>query len=277
MNQVTIITGAANGIGRKLATDLIAHGNQTLILCDIDTDKLRAEFADQKVDCQQLDVTKAASWQTLIDSVVAQHGRLDLLCNIAGIIEPDWVDQASIDSIDRHVDINVKGVLYGTKLAAEQMVRQGNGHIINMASLAGIAITPGISFYGASKHAVRGFSLTLASELRPKGIAVTCICPGVVETGMLDAQIDRPEGAIAFAGGKPLTTKQVSLAIQKAMVSRPVEVCLPSSFFAKLVNTFPRLGARLYGRFDKLGSDAAAKLRRSGKYRSGAERSDLFG
>ena len=267
MNLVTIITGAANGIGRKLATDLVAGGKHTLVLCDIDDEKLHKHFDAEDITCRQLDVTDADDWRALINDVVDQHGRLDLLCNIAGILEPDWIEQASVDSIDHHIDVNVKGVLYGTKLAAEQMVRQANGHIINMASLAGIAITPGISLYGASKHAVRGFSLTLANELKAKGVAVTCICPGVVETGMLDAQIDRPEGAIAFAGGKPLTTDQVSDAIQKAIVTRPVEVCLPGSFFPKLVNTFPRLGTKLYGRFDKIGSDAAAKLRRSGKYR----------
>jgi 3-oxoacyl-[acyl-carrier protein] reductase len=268
MNKVTIITGAANGIGHNLATDLIARGGHTLVLCDIDHDKLNSEFADSGADCHRLDVTDAGNWKMLIDTVVSEQGQLDLICNIAGIVEPAWVHEAEIDSIDRQIDVNVKGVLYGTKLAAEQMVRQGNGHIINIASLAGIAITPGISFYGASKHAVRGFSLTMATELRPKGIYVTCICPGVVETGMLDDQIDRPEGAISFAGGKPLTTAQVSQAIQKAIVKRPIEVCLPSSFFPKLVNAFPSLGARLYGQFNKIGSNRAERLRRSGKYAS---------
>ena len=270
MSKVTILTGAANGIGHKLATDLVDTGGHTLILCDIDFDKLCSEFSGVETSCHRLDVTDAKSWKSLIDSVVSQHGRLDLICNIAGIIEPAWVEDASIDSIDRHIDVNVKGVLYGTKLAAEQMVRQGHGHIINIASLAGIAITPGISLYGASKHAVRGFSLTMASELRNKGVNVTCICPGVVETGMLDAQIDRPEGAITFAGGKPLTTAQVSKAIQSAIAKRPVEVCLPSAFFPKLVNAFPSLGARLYERFSQFGVKSAKQLRQSGKYASGA-------
>jgi 3-oxoacyl-[acyl-carrier protein] reductase len=271
MNKVTIVTGAANGIGNNLAHDLTKQGDYILVLCDIDIDKLRTEFADTDAACHRLDVIDSQNWKSLVDSVVAKHGRIDLICNIAGIVEPAWVHEAPIESIDRHIDVNVKGVLYGTKLVAEQMVRQGDGHIINIASLAGIAITPGIAFYGASKHAVRGFSLTMASELRSKGIYVTCICPGVVETGMLEAQIDRPEGAIAFAGGKPLSTAQVSMAIQKAIAKRPVEVCLPSSFFPKLVNTFPRLGARLYDRFNKIGTKSARKLRRSGKYASGTE------
>lgn len=268
MNKVTIITGAANGIGRQLAFDLIKQGGHHLALCDIDLDRLQNEFAGTEAVCWRLDVANAANWKSLIDSVVAKHGKIDLICNIAGIVEPGWIEQTAIESIDRHIDINTKGVLYGTKLAAERMVRQGNGHIINIASLAGIAITPGISIYGASKHAVRGFSLTLASELRSKGIYVTCICPGVVETGMLRDQIDRPEGAISFAGGKPLSTAQVSEAIRKAMVKRPVEVCIRSGFFAKFVNTFPSLGTRLYGRFNKLGQTAAKKLRQSGKYAS---------
>ncbi len=268
MSKVTIITGAANGIGLNLANDLLRQQAYTLILCDIDLAKLTSEFADSRAVCYRLDVTDAVGWQALIESIVAEHGRLDLICNIAGIIEPAWIEESTMDSLDRHIDINVKGVLYGTKLASEQMVRQGNGHIINIASLAGIAITPGISLYGASKHAVRGFTLTLAAELRDKGVAVTCICPGLVDTGMLHAQIDRPEGAISFTTGKPLTTQQVSDAIQKAIAKRPVEICLPNPFFAKLVNLFPGLGARLYGRFAKRGSGAAAKLLKSGKYSS---------
>ena len=108
----------------------------------------------------------------------------------------------------------------------------------------------------------------MASELRKKGIFVTCICPGVVETGMLDDQIDRPEGAITFAGGKPLSTAEVSKAIQKAIVKRPVEVCIRSAFFPKLINAIPALGPRLYNRFHDLGDQTAKKLRRSGKYQS---------
>ncbi len=268
MNKVTIITGAANGIGRTLAKDLLGKQAYTLILCDIDEASLRNEFANTAATCHRLDVTDAVGWRSLIESVVAEHGRLDLICNIAGIIDPAWVEESTIDSIDRHIDINTKGVLYGTKLASEQMVGQGSGHIINIASLAGIAITPGISFYGASKHAVRGFTLTLAAELRDKGVFVTCICPGLVDTGMLQTQIGRPEGAISFTTGKPLTTQLVSDAIQKAIAKRPVEVCLPSPFFAKLVNAFPGLGVRLYGRFSRIGSSSAEKLLKSGKYSS---------
>lgn len=259
---VTLITGAANGIGRRLAEDLLARGGRRLILCDLDGVGLERRFGATAAARRPLDVTRLEAWRTVLDGVVAEHGRLDALCNIAGVIAPGWIHEVEAAAIERTVDVNVKGVLYGSKLAAEQMVRQGRGHIVNMASLAGIAVTPGNSLYCASKHAVRGFSLALAAELRGRGVAVSCVCPGVVDTGMLEAQINRPEAALTFTTGAPLTTQQVSALLQRVLARRPVEVCLPSPALAHFSNMFPGLAARLYGLLQRQGLRAAARLRR---------------
>lgn len=259
---VTIITGAASGIGRQLALDLLARGGRRLVLCDRDEGGLELGFGGTAAAWRRLDVTRLDEWRALIDGVVAEHGRLDALCNIAGVIVPGWIHEVEAAAIDHTIDVNVKGVLYGTKLAAEQMVRQGAGHIVNMASLAGIALTPGNSLYCASKHAVRGFSLALAAELRERGVRVSCVCPGLVDTHMLEVQIDRPEAALTFVTGRPLRAEEVSALLQRVLERRPMEVCVPSPALAKLSNVFPGLGARIYGVVRRQGLRAAARLRR---------------
>ena len=90
-------------------------------------------------------------------------GRIDVLMNVAGIIAPGKVHEITADRMLSHLDVNARGVMLGTQAAARQMVRQGQGHIINIASLAGLAPIPGIAPYTASKFAVRGFSLAVAT------------------------------------------------------------------------------------------------------------------
>jgi cation diffusion facilitator CzcD-associated flavoprotein CzcO/NAD(P)-dependent dehydrogenase (short-subunit alcohol dehydrogenase family) len=259
---VVIITGAANGIGRQLAQDLIERGDCRLVLCDIDEVGLKRTFGETGALCRKLDVTRLDSWRALFDAVMAEYSRIDALFNIAGVVIPGWIHEIDAAAIDTQVNVNVKGVMYGSKLAAELMVRQGSGQIINMASLAGIGFTPGNALYCGSKHAVRGFSIALAAELRSKGVSVSCVCPGVVDTAMLQAQLGRPEGAISFTTGTPLTTTQMSRLLQRVMATRPVEVCMPNPFFSKLVNLFPGLTTRLYRIFQQYGMQSAARLQR---------------
>ncbi len=259
---VTVITGAANGIGRQLALDLLARRGRRLVLCDLDAAGLERSFGGAAATLYCIDVARIEEWRTLLAAVLAEHGRLDVLCNIAGVVLPGWIHEVDVAAIDRTIEVNIKGVLYGSKLAAEQMVRQGAGHIVNMASLAGIAATPGNSLYCASKHAVRGFSLALAAELRGRGIAVSCVCPGLVDTGMLTQQLDRPEAALSFTTGTPLTTAQVSALLQRVLAHRPIEVCSPSPTLARFSNNFPALATRIYRLVQWQGLRAAGKIRR---------------
>lgn len=259
---VTVITGAASGIGRQLALDLSKQGGYRLVLCDLDEAGLENTFGGVAAERRRLDVAKLEEWRTLFDELVEGYGRVDLVFNIAGILTPGWLDEIDPGAIDRHVDVNVKGVMYGSKLASEVMVRQGAGHIINMSSLAGIGFTPGNTLYCGSKHAVRGFSIALATELKDKGVDVSCVCPGVAETAMLEAQVGRPEGALSFTTGDPLTTEQVSQLLQRVIGNKNIEACMPSPLFSKLINVFPFLSTKLYGAFQRRGMKAAAEVRR---------------
>lgn len=259
--HVTLVTGAANGIGRRFAQDLVAAGGHRLVLADLDREALDEAFGQTQARLETLDVADLAAWRALIKGVVEEHGRLDVVCNIAGVLAPGWIWEVEDALIDRHVDVNVKGVLYGSKVAAEQMVRQGEGHIVNMSSLAGIGYTPGNALYCATKHAVRGFSVSIAAELKEKGVAVSVVCPGVVQTRMLDDQVGREEAAVTFTTGAPLAPEDVSALLQRVLRERPVEASLPGPLTSKLIGVAPGLAVKAYPLIAARGRKAAAKLR----------------
>ena len=168
-----LLTGCASGIGRHLADVLIARGHRVWAT-DIDLAGLRSHAAEagwpeERVRSERLDVCDPAAWNRQVAAVVAAWGGIDVVLNIAGYIRPSRAAQATDEDVHRHFDVNVKGVVFGTRAAAEVMIAQGAGHIINIASLASLAPVPGISLYSASKYAVRAFSLAAAQELRPSG------------------------------------------------------------------------------------------------------------
>jgi 3-oxoacyl-[acyl-carrier protein] reductase len=223
-----------------------------IVVVDIDRaglDRLAAEngwSTDQNVHLHALDVRDAAGWDALMVATVARFGRLDNVFNIAGFLRPGYVHELEPAVMDLHVDVNVKGVMYATRAAARRMIDQGRGHIINVASIAGLSHVPGLSAYCASKHAVRGFSLAVAHELRRHGVAVTVVCPDAVDTPMLTLQETYPEAAMTFGGRRPLTLEEVEKALYRVLETRPLEVVLDvplsgRALGAKLSNLFPRL------------------------------------
>ncbi|MBX7165047.1 MAG: SDR family oxidoreductase [Pirellulales bacterium] len=245
-SQVVMLTGAASGIGRYLAGELVARGDR-LLACDIAAEplaQLTARWPADRVLPQVLDVRDPGAWRAAIDRVVERWGRLDVLLNVAGIIQPGLVHETAPPDIDWHIDVNAKGVMYGTQAAAAVMVRQGAGHIVNIASMAALAPIPGIAFYCASKWAVRGFTLAVAQELRPRGVKVSVICPDAVQTPMLDKQLDFPEAAMTFSTSHPLTAEDVGRAVlDRALRRGQLEIVLPASrgYLAKLSSMFPSL------------------------------------
>jgi NAD(P)-dependent dehydrogenase (short-subunit alcohol dehydrogenase family) len=269
-SRVVVLTGCASGIGRQLATALFQRGDRILV-SDVDRPRLEAEaragFHDpERVDVLGLDVRDAAAWDAAIERAVARWGRVDVLLNVAGYLAAGWAHEMSAEIIHRTIDVNVKGVMFGTTAAARQMVRQGSGHIVNFASLAAVAAVPGIAIYAASKHAVRGFSLGVAQELAPHGVAVTVVCPGLVATPMLDTQVVRPEAALTFATARPLSVDEVVAAVLgRGLDERPLElfVTVPRSgqvALSKLGNAFPALAARLASRLIQRGRENQAEL-----------------
>lgn len=258
--RVIFLTGAASGIGLHLAQRLARPENR-LLLADLQQGRL-AELAAQhgwpsdRVQCVELDVRKADQWERAIELATTTWGQIDVLLNVAGVVRPGYVHEGSPDDIDFHLDINARGTMIGTQAVARRMVAQRSGHIVNIASMAALAAVPGIALYSASKFAVRGFSLAVAQELRPHGVAVTCVCPDAVQTPMLDLQLDYPQAALTFSGRSPLTVEQVGdLIVNRVLVDRPLEAILPASrgLLAKLTSFWPATAARVLPRMLAVG------------------------
>ena len=243
---VAIITGAASGIANNLATKLIEMG-WSLVLADINIEALRENFKDtasDKIITAELDVTEPENWKRVVATALENFTGIDYLFNIAGVTFPKNIIDSEPDLIDRHMDINAKGSMYGTMLVAKEMAKQQSGHIINLASLAGLAPVAGLSFYTASKFAIRGFSLAAAAELKEKGIAVSVIYPDLVKTPMYDYQLGLPPEttAMVFSGSKKvLTPEDVTKAILKVVKTKALELAIPKSrgILSKVGGTFP--------------------------------------
>lgn len=136
-------------------------------------------------------MTDPAAMQAVVDEVVEEAGRLDLMFNNAGIVWVGDTESLTLDQWNAIIDVNIRGVVHGVAAAYPVMIRQGGGHIVNTASMAGLAAAGQVSSYVMTKHAVVGLSLALRSEAAARGVGVLAVCPAAVETPILD------KGAIA--------------------------------------------------------------------------------
>jgi 3-oxoacyl-[acyl-carrier protein] reductase len=240
------VTGGASGIGRVVADKLVARGHRVMVT-DIDQEALERHansegWPAERARTARLDVTDAAMWQTVFAEAVDAFGAVDVLYNIAGFLQPGYAHAFDLQDVDRHFDINTKGVIIGTRIAAAHMVTRRHGHVVNIASMAALAPVPGLSLYSASKYAVRGFSLAAAIELAEHDVAVTVVCPDAVATPMLDKQVDYDEAALTFSGFRVLTADEVAERIVGDVLQRrPLEVAMPRhrKFLARLADVVP--------------------------------------
>ncbi len=187
--SVSIVTGAASGIGKALAFALTEQGGR-VILCDLQEDLLaqvHSELVGRGANVEQVvvDVRNADSVRMAIVATKEQFGRIDLIFNNAGIVIEGTVDQHTLEDWNRIVDINLKGVVYGVHNVYPIMKAQGFGHIVNTASLAGLIPVPKVIAYTATKHAVVGLTRVIRIEGAQYGIRATAICPGQVRTPIL--------------------------------------------------------------------------------------------
>jgi NAD(P)-dependent dehydrogenase (short-subunit alcohol dehydrogenase family) len=190
-DKISIVTGGASGIGQAISQTLGA-GGAVVVIADVNLEgaqKVAAAIQQRggRAEATHLDVTSAEDVQRIIDETVAKHGRLDLIFNNAGVAAGGEARDLSLADWRRIVDVNLMGVIYGTTAAYEVMVKQGFGHIVNTASLAGLLGAPFMVPYSASKHAVVGLSKSLRSEAADLGVKVTAICPGYIQTNIFEA------------------------------------------------------------------------------------------
>ena len=242
MSQTFFITGCASGMGRHL-TDVLQRRGDSIFATDIDAEALEAvakefEWPAERVKRAALDVTDPEAWERVFAEAVETFGAVDVTMNIAGLLLASWVVESPVKETSAQIDVNIKGVVYGTQVSARHMAERGSGHIINVASIAGLTPVPGMSVYAATKHAVRAFSISAALELRPKGVYVTAFCPATVQTPMLNNQLGVDAAEMFFSGLRILTLEHVERAIlRRALRRKPYEVHVPR-FKLKMLQIF---------------------------------------
>ncbi len=187
--KVMVITGAASGIGLEMARAFAREGMK-LALADINAqglEEIRKELegTGRTVYTQVVDVSKKEQVKDLCDKVYENMGRVDVLCNNAGIAIAGKFEKLPMDSWEKIIGVNLWSVIYGCHYFYPRMIAQGGGgHIVNTASGAGLGPLPLMTAYCCTKFAVEGFSETLRAEAALHGIGVTAVCPGIVKTNI---------------------------------------------------------------------------------------------
>ncbi len=218
-DKTVFITGASSGIGKACAEDFAEEG-ANLILCarrkkliDKLAEKLREKV---KVLTLKLDVTKNNEVQNSIKFLPEEWEDIDILVNNAGLGRGlNKLYEDNVEGWEEMIDTNIKGLLYVTKAIVPGMVRREKGHIINIGSIAGHEAYPGGGVYCATKHAVNAITKSLRMDILDKGIRVSTVDPGMVETNFSNIRFygDEERARNTYKGLTPLTGKDIAEAV----------------------------------------------------------------
>ncbi|WP_426954480.1 SDR family oxidoreductase [Muricoccus radiodurans] len=226
MDKVVLITGASSGIGEGVARELAAAGAK-LLLGARRTDRLDALTRELNAQggtvlSRRLDVTDRADVAAFAAAARAAWGRVDVIVNNAGVMPLSLMASMKVEEWERMVDVNIKGVLYGIAAVLPEMTARGSGHVINIASIGALAVSPTAAVYCATKFAVRAISDGLRQESR--ALRVTCIHPGVVESELADTITD-PAAAEAMRSYRAVALKPdaIGRAVRYA-IEQPADV-----------------------------------------------------
>ena len=215
-NAVAIVTGGGSGIGAALSKALAKRGAHVAVVDrDLDTAQETAraiEAAGGSAVAMETDVRDANRVAAMVDIASDKHGRLDYFFNNAGIGVGGESLHVTVDDWRYIVDVNIMGVVHGIAAVYPRMVRQGFGHIISTASMAGLIPSPYAAAYSATKHAVVGLSRALRIEAEPHGVRVSALCPGAIRTpilgggrhGRFKAEVSREQLLAAWEPARPM-------------------------------------------------------------------------
>lgn len=211
-SRVWLITGVSTGFGRELAKAVLARGGIVAgtVRQDAQADEFRALAAGRSF-AYRLDVTEAGAIPSVIEKVVRDTGRIDVLVNNAGYGLIGAAEETSEAEARKLFETNFFGLLHVTQAVLPYMRAAKRGHVVNFSSLAGIMGIPGVSLYCASKFAVEGLSESLAGELAPFGIKVTIVEPGGFRTDFAGRSIAMPAKVLPEYAGTPAANARASM------------------------------------------------------------------
>lgn len=203
--RVVVITGAAGGIGGALAFAFARRGS-VLALVDLDRGRLDAlrdvlRPLGARASIHVADVGRRDALERVRDEVLAEHGRVDVLVNNAGVTIYAALDQTEPHELERIVAVNFMAVVLGCQVFLPVLRAQASGHVVNVSSMAGFAGFPFQTLYCATKYAVRGLSEALRAELAGTGVRVTCVMPGTTATGIISSAASRDVALTSKMGG----------------------------------------------------------------------------
>ena len=218
-DAVVLVTGGGRGIGLATA-ELFAARGSTVCLADLDGDLAAEAAAGLGGHGFQADVTDRTSFAGCVTDVLDRLGRIDVLVNNAGIMplgpfldEPDELSAATLD-------VNVWGLIHGMRLVLPQMIERGSGHVVNVASMAGKLVVPGMAVYNASKFAAVGLTAAVRAEYACSGVSVSAVLPSAVRTGLASG--------VPLGHGMPtVDPEDVAAAIVGSVRSRKAEITVP--------------------------------------------------
>ena len=250
-NKVIIVTGGSGGIGSAIVNKLSDSGANVV---SVFHNSCPYEQSSENVICVRVDLTRSEEWDRLISFVQKQYVKIDVLINCAGYLEPGDFLSLEESKIKKMIEINFATVVVGIQKTLKIFKKQNVGHIINIGSLGGIVPMPYSSIYCATKFALRGFTFSLAEELKGTGIDVSLVSPGSVITKMLDHEAQDENTAISFVS-KPLSPVEVARSVLNVIHKPKIELIVPESqsLGSKLLSFSPFIFSKLYWFLHKIG------------------------
>lgn len=234
MKKLVVITGASSGIGMDLAKRFSEEGHPVLMLAR--RQNLMEELKLPNTICKSVDVTDYKGMEEAIREAEAIYGKTDLLVNCAGVMLLGNPDTQDIEEWDRMIDVNVKGILTGTKVVLNDMIERNGGTIINISSIAGRKTFDSHSVYCGTKFAVHAITESMRKEVSGSNVRLIVIAPGVVETALLshttDEEIKKNYNIWKESINMGLDPKQISDCIMFAY-NMPQDVCVREIVIAK--------------------------------------------
>jgi len=253
-DSIAIVTGGASGIGRALCEELARRG-AVVVVTDVNEAGARSvaeSIASEggRASSKALDVRDAEAVKRVVEETAAAHGRLDYMFNNAGLAVTGEVRDLSLEHWRKVVDVNLWGVIHGIAAAYPLMVRQRSGHIVNIASLAGLLGIPCSSPYATTKFAVVGLSQSLRAEAEDLGVKVSAVCPSYIQTRIFEASTyvgSSKEDVLSLLSFKMMEVGEAVRQILRGVERNRALIVLP--FYARvlwwLARLFPGMPLRL--------------------------------